>query len=89
MTACGCFSSSSGIEGDNHSCLHTVIASAAKQSSLSAGTVWIAHMGIWCVKVDVQLFVRLQPAFRPDRRVFQMARTDRVKVGPEGRREAA
>jgi hypothetical protein len=57
--------------------------------NLSAVTVWIAHMGIWCVKVDVQLFVRLQPAFRPDRRVFQMARTDRVKVGPEGRREAA
>jgi hypothetical protein len=57
--------------------------------SPSAERFWIAHMGIWCVKVDVQLFVRLQPAFRPDRRVFQMARTDRVKVGPEGRREAA
>jgi hypothetical protein len=24
---------------------------------LSAETVWIAHMGIWCVKADVQLFV--------------------------------
>src|SRR5207248_843616 len=34
--------------------------------------------------VDVQLFVRLQPAFRPDRGVFWMARADRVKVGPLG-----
>ena len=34
--------------------------------SLSAVTIWIAHMGIWCVKV--------QPAFRPDRGVFRMAR---------------
>src|SRR5437870_7984036 len=28
--------------------------------SVRAEADWIAHMGIWCVKVDVQLFVRLQ-----------------------------
>lgn len=34
---------------------------SAKQSrNLAAETVWIAHMGIWCVKWDGQLFVRLQ-----------------------------
>src|SRR3954447_27002632 len=37
--------------------VHPIIASAAKQSSLPEWRCWIAHMGIWCVKMVGQLFV--------------------------------
>jgi hypothetical protein len=62
----------------------------------SAETFWIAHMGMECVKAVGQLFVRWSALcsiagqlFVPTMGRWKMARADRVKVGPQGRREAA
>ena len=70
-----------------------VIARSVSDEAIQNGTAaWIAHMGMCRVKVShfgvTSLFERGAP-LRPERGVLKMARADRVKVGPQGRRAAA
>src|SRR6266436_8245612 len=62
---------------------------ATKQSKSHIGRSGLLTWGVGVSRRLVSSLFDWRPALRPDRGSMEMARADRVKAGPQGRREAA